>query len=323
MTEPVLDIADLRVDFATADGEVAAVRGVDLSLHPGECLAIVGESGSGKSQLFLAVMGLLARNGRANGAALLDGIDLLGLERRALNRLRGNRITMVFQDPMTALTPHKRVGDQLVEVLRVHRGMGGAAARQRAAEMLTQMRISEPEKRLRMYPHELSGGMRQRVMIAMALICDPAVVIADEPTTALDVTVQAEILDLLAALKRDHDAAIVLISHDLGVVAGIADRVAVMYAGRIVETGPVVDLFASPQHPYTRGLLDSTPRLDGGAESLTPIAGQPPNPAALPPGCDFAPRCPHVFDRCHAEQPRLEPIGPQRAKACHLHEGPP
>jgi len=314
----VLDIQNLNVRFATNDGEVAAVSDVSLFVQKGECLGIVGESGSGKSQTFLAAMGLLAPNGRAAGDVVFGGINLLGASEAALNRLRGDRLTMIFQDPMTSLTPHMKVGRQLTEVLIRHRHLSSAEAREQAVAMLARVRIPDAERRFDMYPHELSGGLRQRVMIAMALLCGPELIIADEPTTALDVTVQAQILDLIRAAKEDMHTSIVLITHDLGVVAGLADRVAVMYAGRIVEIGDVRQIFYAPQHPYTKGLLACTPRLDDatGGELRT-ISGQPPNLQRLPPGCAYHPRCPYVMERCRTERPALLPVG-AGLKACFL-----
>ncbi len=306
MIANILDIKNLDVRFAVMDGEVQAVSDVSLSVAKGECLGIVGESGSGKSQTFMAAMGLLAPNGRATGEAWFGGVNLLTAGDRVRNAIRGSRMTMVFQDPMTSLTPHMRVGRQLAEVLTCHRGSSFASARDQAIAMLRRVQIPEAERRFEMYPHELSGGLRQRVMIAMALLCGPELIICDEPTTALDVTVQAQILELIQEMKAGLQTAVVLITHDLGLVAGLADRVAVMYAGRIVETGDVRQIFNAPQHPYTEGLLACTPRLDAPErDALITIPGQPPNLEQLPSGCSFHPRCGYAVDRCRAERPAL------------------
>lgn len=321
-SSPVLEIKNLSVQFATPEGEVQAVSDVSLSVNKGECLGIVGESGSGKSQTFMAALGLLAENGTAQGEVLLNGVDLLKAGERKLTAIRGNKIALIFQDPMTSLTPHMRVGRQLTEVLMRHRGLNAAEARDGAIAMLKRVQIPEPERRFIMYPHELSGGLRQRVMIAMALLCGPDMVIADEPTTALDVTVQAQILDLIREVKDTLDTAVVLITHDLGVVAGLADRVAVMYAGRIVEQGGVRDIFYRPNHPYTRGLLECTPSLDQvQTGKLLTIPGQPPDLQNLPPGCAFHPRCVHSSERCLAERPVLSAASHNGQKACFLSEG--
>ncbi len=315
----ILDIAGLTTRFATPDGEVHAVTDVDLRLVAGETVGVVGESGSGKSQLFLSVMGLLAANGRVEGSARFRGHELIGLSPKELRRYRGSSIAMIFQDPMTSLNPHLSVGRQLTEVLELHKGMDARAATAAAIAMLEQVRIPDAGRRMGAYPHEFSGGMRQRIMIAMALLCRPDVLIADEPTTALDVTIQAQILELLRELTASLNGAIVLITHDLGVIAGLCDRVAVMYAGRIVEEGPVDAIFATPQHPYTRGLLAALPRIDGsGTGELYAIPGQPPNLQRAIQGCSFAPRCAHAVDRCRTERPLARAIGPDRRKACHL-----
>ncbi len=319
----MLRVRDLTVSFDTPDGTVRAVSGLDLDIARGDTLGIVGESGAGKSQAMLALMGLLARNGRAGGSARFDGVELIGLAPRALNRIRGSRITMVFQDPMTCLNPYLKVGTQMTEVLVRHRGVGHDAALRRAVELLDAVRIPDAAERVRLYPHEFSGGMRQRVMIAMALLCDPDLLIADEPTTALDVTVQAQTLALLRDLQRDFGTAIIMITHDLGVVAGLCERVMVMYAGRCVETAEVDALYRAPQHPYTAGLLRSVPRLDTPTESrLATIAGDPPDLQALPRGCPYSDRCESVFARCHIERPELRVAGAAHTKACHL-DGPP
>jgi oligopeptide transport system ATP-binding protein len=317
----ILEIERLTTRFATPEGEVRAVSEVDLALAEGETVGIVGESGSGKSQLFLSVLGLIAANGRAEGSARFRGTELLGLPARELRRYRGRHLAMIFQDPMTSLNPHLTVGRQLTEVLVLHRGMDEGAARSTAIAMLERVRIPDAGRRLDHYPHEFSGGMRQRIMIAMALLCEPDVLIADEPTTALDVTVQAQILELLRELKASLNGAVALITHDLGVIAGLCDRVAVMYAGRIVEEGPVEAIFAVPSHPYTEGLLAALPRIDASRpHELYAIPGQPPNLQRPIEGCAFAPRCPHVMARCRAERPRLRALGPGRRMACHRGE---
>ena len=314
----LLAIRDLRVAFPSAEGEVRAVDGVDLDVQAGECLAVVGESGSGKSQLFHAVMSVLPGNARASGSASLAGKELLGRSAREANRVRGAEIAMIFQDPMSSLTPHLTIGRQIGEVLEQHRGLGRAAAQARALELLERVHIGAAAERLRQYPHELSGGMRQRAMIAMALACEPALVIADEPTTALDVTIQAQLLELFRELRKSRDRALILITHDLGTVAGLADRVAVMYAGRIVELADVESAFARPQHPYTAGLLQAVPRLDAAVHGeLRGIPGQPPLHRGAAPGCAFVSRCSVALTRCATDDPSLQQASGRGAVACH------
>jgi peptide/nickel transport system ATP-binding protein len=316
MSDPVLRVSDLHVTFA---GGVRAVRGIGYELRRGEVLGIVGESGSGKSASAQAVMGLLPANADVQGSVVLNGQELIGLGDAALSRVRGDSIAMVFQDPLSALTPVYTIGDQIAEAVLVHRDVTKDAAHTRAVELLELVGIPRARDRVRAFPHEFSGGMRQRVMIAMAIANDPDVIIADEPTTALDVTIQAQVLEVLKTAREATGAAIVMITHDLGVVAGFAERVAVMYGGRIVESGPVDDVYARPRMPYTMGLLGSIPRIDAaGRRALVPISGTPPSLAHLPPGCPFAPRCPLVFDRCLTTEPNLTPVGtrPQLA-ACH------
>ena len=313
----LLDVQKLKTTFTTPDGDVVAADGISFAIQPGEALGVVGESGSGKTQIFLSVMGLLAKNGQSEGVINYAGRNLLGLPPAELNKVRGVTLSMIFQDPMTSLNPYLTIERQMTEVLIEHRGMDNAGARTRAIAMLDSVGIPDAQKRIGMYPHEFSGGMRQRVMIAMALLCEPDLLIADEPTTALDVTVQAQILDLLAQLQREMGMAIALITHDLGVVAGLCDRVMVMYAGRIVETGSIDEIFADPKHPYTQGLLQSMPRLDQSTDhTLSAIPGQPPNLQKLPQGCAFAGRCRHRHDRCD-QQPPLEQRTATRSVACH------
>lgn len=317
----VLDVRNLETRFSTPDGQVSAVNNISFTLNAGETLGVVGESGSGKTQVFMSVMGLLARNGHCTGEALFRGDNLLTMPKKKLNTIRGSRMAMIFQDPMTSLNPYLSVARQMTEVLIEHKGMGAQDARRHAITMLDRVGIPEAARRIDMYPHEFSGGMRQRVMIAMSLLCSPELLIADEPTTALDVTVQAQILDLLNDLKRDFNTAIVMITHDLGVVAGLCDRVMVMYGGRVAETGSVRDIFYAPRHPYTKGLLQSMPRLDGDAgSSLYAIPGQPPNLQNLPKGCAFHDRCTLRSERCRDVPPALLDYGNGRMAACHHEE---
>jgi len=320
MSAPILEVKDLCVSFETEDGVVRAVDGVSYELHRGRALGVVGESGSGKSVSSLAIMGLLRTpNVRISGSVKLNGQELVGAGEATLRAIRGKRIAMVFQDPLGSLHPLKRIGTQLVEAVKLHEPVSRTVARARALEMLKLVGISDAAGRLDAHPHELSGGMRQRVMIAMALINGPEVLFADEPTTALDVTVQAQILELVARLQRELDTAVVMITHDLGVVAELADEIAVMYAGRVVERASNEELLAHPQHPYTWGLLASIPELDGPPEErLASIAGLPPSLLALPSGCSFYPRCPHARPD-HAERvPALADAGGGHLVACHL-----
>jgi oligopeptide transport system ATP-binding protein len=316
---PALAVDTLETTFDTPDGTVKAVNKVSFQVRPGESLGVVGESGSGKSQIFMSVMGLLAANGSATGSVRFHGEEILNLPASALNRIRGERMSMIFQDPMTSLNPYLTVHRQLTEVLVTHKGMSERDARKAAIAMLDRVQIPEAARRIDMHPHEFSGGMRQRVMIAMALLCQPELLIADEPTTALDVTVQAQILELIAELRRQSNMALILITHDMGVIAGLCDRVMVMYAGRVVEAAPVRELFHDPQHPYTAGLLRSMPRLDEVMhDRLTTISGQPPNLQRLPAGCAFRTRCDRRIEVCAAEVPPLRAIAEERSKACHL-----
>ncbi|WP_114969261.1 oligopeptide/dipeptide ABC transporter ATP-binding protein [Rhodoferax ferrireducens] len=315
----VLEVKNLGVQFDTQDGAVYAVNGLSFSLDKGETLGIVGESGSGKSQSVLAIMGLLARNGRASGEALYNGRNLLTLPAPALNKIRGNRMAMIFQDPMTSLNPYLTVERQMTEVLEFHKGLDRKSARAGSVRMLDAVKIPEAARRMGMYPHEFSGGMRQRVMIAMALLCEPELLIADEPTTALDVTVQAQILALLRDLQRDFGTAIVLITHDLGVVAGLCDQVMVLYGGRVMEQGSAQHVFHGASHPYTLGLLQAVPRMDRDDVDLRAIPGAPPNMAHLPKGCPFSERCALAEAHCHDTLPALQPVaGTAHAlRACH------
>ncbi|RED53967.1 ABC transporter ATP-binding protein [Aestuariispira insulae] len=314
---PILNVKNLETRFQTLDGEVSAVNGIDFHLHKGESLGVVGESGSGKTQIFLSIMGLLAKNGRSTGSVKFKGQELIGMKTGELNKIRGVTMSMIFQDPMTSLNPYLKISKQMNEVLIEHQGRTEEEALKESIQMLDLVGIPEARKRVHMYPHEFSGGMRQRVMIAMALLCKPDLLIADEPTTALDVTVQAQILDLMRNLKKELDTAIVMITHDLGVVAGLCDRVMVMYGGRIVEKGDVRNIFYDAQHPYTQGLLESMPRLDEAkASKLHAIPGQPPNLQNLPVGCAFQDRCEYRKDQCLSSIPNLIEFAEGRAKAC-------
>ena len=313
----LLRVRDLRVSFETADGTVNAVNGVDLTVEAGRSLAVVGESGSGKSQIMFAIMGLLPPNAAAAGSVEFDGTELLGLDEAAFNRIRARRIAMVFQDPMTSLNPYMRISDQMTEVLTLHRGMSRREALAESVRLLDAMEVPEAGTRIGMYPHEFSGGMRQRVLIAMALLCRPRLLIADEPTTALDVTVQSQIMRLLAEMRAEFDTAVILVTHDVGVVAGSCDEMVVLYGGRVMESGPIDPIFAAPRHPYTRGLLEAVPRLDRDDESLVAIPGDPLSMSRLPAGCPFAARCPKVIDRCHRELPALVLRAPGHLVACH------
>jgi peptide/nickel transport system ATP-binding protein len=314
----LLEVRDLHTYFAVEGGEFRAVDGVSFSLGRGRTLGIVGESGCGKSVTSLSIMGLVPQPpGRiAGGSVMFDGVDLLKLDHARMSALRGNKLSMIFQEPMTSLNPVFTVGDQIIEGIRRHRDVSQAEARERAIEMLRRVRIPSPERRVDDYPHKLSGGMRQRVMIAMALACDPQLLIADEPTTALDVTIQAQILELMRNLRDELGTAIMLITHDLGVIAEIAHDVVVMYAGRIVEQVDVRTLFADPQHPYTVGLLGSIPKLHQTQDRLAAIEGIVPNPLSMPQGCRFNPRCPFAIDKCRREEPPLMEVRPGHFAAC-------
>ncbi len=313
----LLDVSNLSVAFATNDGTVNAVNSVSFQLNRGETLGIVGESGSGKSQLSFAIMGLLARNGQASGSVTLDGQEILNAPQSVLNPLRAAKMAMIFQDPMTSLNPYMRVSDQMAEVLTHHKGMSKADAVMECVRMLDAVKIPDARGRIRLYPHEFSGGMRQRVMIAMSLLCRPDLLIADEPTTALDVTVQAQIMALLGELQKEFGMATILITHDLGVIAGFCRNVIVLYGGQVMEKAPVDPLFASPSHPYTRGLISAIPRVDTHGEVLVTIPGAPPNMMRAPKGCPFAPRCAHAGDDCHDHLAPLTEFAPGRLRACN------
>jgi peptide/nickel transport system ATP-binding protein len=319
----LLEVRDLRTSFRTDDGIVKAVDGVTFSVERGKTLGIVGESGCGKSVTCLTIMGLNnPRNSTSSGEALFNGENLLEMSTRRLRDLRGNDIAMIFQDPMTSLNPVHSIGKQLVEAVMLHRDVTKKAARSRALELLSAVGIPRAERRIDDYPHQFSGGMRQRVMIAMALINEPDLLIADEPTTALDVTTQAQILKLMTTLQDEFDTAIIMITHDLGVVAEIADDIVVMYAGKVAEEGTVDEIFTRPHHPYTWGLLGSLPRIDADVERLVQIQGQPPSLLNPPKGCRFHPRCPYVMEICKSQQPALLPVSnePNHLQACHLDE---
>src|SRR4051794_4771192 len=320
MTEPVLSVRDLRVEFVTRRGVLKAIDGVSFDIGKGEVLGVVGESGAGKSVTGSAVIGLIDPPGRiAGGEILLSGLRIDNLPPEEMRRVRGKRIGMIFQDPLTSLNPLYRVSEQLIETIRTHTNLSAAGARRRAIELLAEVGIPAPDKRIDGYPHEFSGGMRQRVVIALALCAEPELIIADEPTTALDVSVQAQIIALLKRLGREHGTAIMLVTHDMGVIAETADRVAVMYAGRLAEIGPVRDVVQNPLHPYAKGLMGAIPTLATDTERLVQIPGSMPRLSNIPPGCAFNPRCAFAFDRCRIERP--EPIrqGTQ-AVACHLYD---
>ena len=322
--KPFLQVKDLHVHFPTDDGLVRAVDGMDFTLERGQTIGIVGESGSGKSVTSLAILGLHRRSkAKLSGQILLEGEDLLTVSDARIRALRGNQMAMVFQDPLSALHPYYTIGNQIVEAYRIHHDVGKDVARKRAIEMLERVGIPNPNRRVDQYPHEFSGGMRQRAMIAMALVNDPKLLIADEPTTALDVTVQAQILELMKDLQKEFGSAIIIITHDLGVIADVADDIVVMYGGKCVEKGSVDEVFYTPQHPYTWGLLASMPRLDRvRTDRLDPIPGNPPSLINLPSGCAFNPRCAHrgevEGDRCRKEVPELLEVGPGQSARCHI-----
>jgi peptide/nickel transport system ATP-binding protein len=319
---PLLEVSDLQTTFRTDDGPVTAVDGVSFTLERGRTLGIVGESGSGKSVTSLSMMRLLPDSAKVSGRVMFDGRDLLKLDDAELRKIRGNDMAMIFQDPMTSLNPVYTIGWQLAEAVRIHQDVSRQKALVRAREMLAAVGIANPEARLKDYPHQFSGGMRQRVMIAMALANDPDLLIADEPTTALDVTTQAQILELMRRLRSEFDSAIVMITHDLGVVAELCDDVLVMYGGRVAEQGPVEEIFSLPQHPYTWGLMQSMPSRHHGSERLSPIPGSPPSLLHPPPGCRFNPRCPYAFAPCRVDPPpalrQVESTAAFHVESCHL-----
>jgi peptide/nickel transport system ATP-binding protein len=320
MAQSVLSVRDLRVEFVTRRGILKAIDGISFDIGKGEVLGVVGESGAGKSVTGSAVIGLIDPPGRiAGGEVLLSGMRIDNLPPEEMRRVRGKRIGMIFQDPLTSLNPLYRVSEQLVETIRTHTNLSASGARKRAIDLLAEVGIPAPERRIDSYPHEFSGGMRQRVVIALALCAEPELIIADEPTTALDVSVQAQIISLLKRLGREHGTAIMLVTHDMGVIAETADRVAVMYAGRIAEIGPVRDVVQNPLHPYAKGLMGAIPSLESETDRLVQIPGSMPRLSAIPPGCPFNPRCPFVFDRCRVERP--EPIQHSEHRvACHLYD---
>jgi peptide/nickel transport system ATP-binding protein len=318
MTEPVLSVRNLEVEFATRRSTLRAIDGVSFDIAKGEVLGVVGESGAGKSVTGLAVIGLIDRPGRISGGEIhLSGLRIDQLPPEQMRAIRGKRIGMIFQDPLTSLNPLYRVGDQIVETIQTHTSLSGQAARRRAIELLAEVGIPAPEKRIDGYPHEFSGGMRQRVVIALAICAEPELIIADEPTTALDVSVQAQIITLIKRLGRDHGTAVMLVTHDMGVIAETCDRVAVMYSGRVAEIGPVQEVIRNPLHPYAKGLMGAIPTLSGDARRLVQIPGSMPRLSAIPEGCPFNPRCAFAFDRCRTERPEPVRHGAQ-AVACHL-----
>ena len=315
----LLDVKNLKVEFVTADGIVNAVNNVNFSIEESKVLAIVGESGSGKSQTVFAMTGLLDHNGSATGSVKFEGEEILNISNKKLNKIRAEKIAMIFQDPMTSLNPYVRVSEQMTEVLIHHQGISRSDALKKSITMLDAVRIPDANNRIRMYPHEFSGGMRQRVMIAMSLLCRPKLLIADEPTTALDVTVQAQIMQLLSDLQKDFGMSIILITHDLGVVAGNSDDMLVMYGGEIMEIGKTETIYSTPTHPYTQGLMSAVPRLDDSEERLITIPGNPPNMMKAPEGCSFSPRCKYAEDTCNINSPILSKVSNNdHFRACHV-----
>ena len=309
----LLSVKNLNIRFRLNEGYIYAVNDVSFDIKNGQKLALVGESGSGKSQIAFSILGLLAKNAQTQGEVIFNGQDLLSIPVQALNAIRAKEISIIFQDPMSSLNPYMRIERQLNEVLEMHEGVKGAAARKRVLEVLDAVQIPDAKNRLGQYPHEFSGGMRQRIVIALALLCNPKLIIADEPTTALDVTIQAQIMALLDDIQRDFETAILLITHDLGVVAGFCDETMVLYGGRVMERAKTVDLFAHPSHPYTRGLLNAIPSIDAGKGPLSSIPGSPPNMAQFPNQCPFAPRCLYAADACSSTLPELSTTAPYRA----------